>query len=309
MTSKLVGMLLVGCIALSGCGRDSGVVGSYIGGDSTGRLMLQISSANEHEIKGKLIAVSTDDAGSVTAVDRSLEGTIDGEAVNLNVETGSGLSLLTGKTTDQGLELTAFAGGKSQKLTFKRSDPTEFASLVDSVRRRAAEIKLASAKDAANRDQMRRDSADQDRISAFATAISSKADHLSDTVGRIDNLIAAYRSTSSQAARLGNERAKIVAIGGTDDVRADQISFARERNSDAAQTQHEMVLDGLKSVNEAAARNEAEASAIAVGCQSNSNVDCRGVFSAMALYRSRVAAFRDAAAREQTAYDAERSKF
>lgn len=236
MSVKLLGVLMAACFIVAGCGRYEGIAGSYIGGDASARMMLQITSVNDHDVRGKLIAVTTDAAGTVTAVNRSLEGTIDNGAVNLNLETGAGLSLLSGKVTADGLELTMFAGDKSQKLAFIRSDPTQFAVLADGVRKSAAQIKAASAQESSRQTSLRRTTLDQTRIDVFAVDMAVRSDRLAESTLKIGGLINGYRSTASQAARLADQKATLSAATGGGDYRLAQISFQRERNSDAAAT-------------------------------------------------------------------------
>ena len=77
MKAILAHAMLACCITVAGCSRDAGVVGSYIGGDASARMMLQIASVKDHDVRGKLIAVITDRTGKVTAVDKAVEGTIE----------------------------------------------------------------------------------------------------------------------------------------------------------------------------------------------------------------------------------------
>lgn len=309
MSVKFAGALLACCITVAGCSQQDGAVGSYIGGDASARMMLQIALVKDHQVRGKLIAVTTDRAGKVTAVDKALEGTIDAGAVNLNLETGAGLSLLTGKMTDDGLDLTVFIDDKSQKLAFVRSDPNQFAGLVDGVRKNAAQIKLASAQDAARQMRLRRAAVDQARIDAFATDMATRSDRLADSTLKIGGLIDGYRSTAAQAARLNGQRATLVAGGGEGGYRVDHISWERGRNSDAAATLHDSVTDALKGLDAVVAQHEADAIEMLELCSTESGLDCSRVASIMPTYRSRVAAFRIAAHREQTIYTTERAKF
>ena len=309
MKAVLAGAVLACCIAVAGCSRDAGVVGSYIGGDASARMMLQIASVKDHDVRGKLIAVITDRTGKVTAVDKAVEGTIEAGAVNLNLETGAGLSLLTGKMTDDGLELMMFVGNTSQKLAFVRSDPNEFAGLVDGVRKSAAQIKQASAQEAARQTGLRRAAVDQARIDAFSTDMAARSDRLADSTLKIGALSGGYRSTAAQAARLAGQRATLAAGAGDGDYRLDQISWARERNSDAAATQHDTVTDALKSLAPVVAQHEADAASMMALCQGNHDLDCSRVGPVMSTYRIRVAAFREAGQREQSIYATERSKF
>ena len=309
MKAILASAALVCCMTVAGCGRNADVVGSYIGGDASARMMLQIASVQGHDVRGKLIAVMTDKTGKVTAVDKALEGTIDAGAVNLNLETGAGLSLLTGKMTDGGLELTVFVGNASQKLVLVRSDPNQFAGLVDGVRKSAAQIKQASAQDAARQTGLRRAAVDQTRIDAFSTDMAARSDRLADSTLKIGALIDGYRSTAAQAVRLAGQRATLAAGAGDGDYRLDQISWAREHNSDAAATQHDTVTDALKSLDPVVAQHEAEAAGVIELCQTNHDLDCSRVASVMSGYRVRLAAFRVAAQREKASYATERTKF
>ena len=309
MKAILAGAMLACSIIVPGCSRDAGVVGSYIGGDASARMMLQIASVKDHDVRGKLIAVITDRTGKVTAVDKAVEGTIEAGAVNLNLETGAGLSLLTGKMTDDGLELTMFVGNTSQKLAFVRSDPNEFAGLVDGVRKSAAQIKQASAQEAARQTGLRRAAVDQARIDAFSTDMAARSDRLADSTLRIGALSSGYRSTAAQAARLAGQRATLAAGAGDGDYRLDQISWARERNSDAAATRHDTVTDALKSLAPVVSQHEADAASMMALCQGNHDLDCSRVGPVMSTYRMRVAAFREAGQREQSIYATERSKF
>ncbi len=202
MKAILAVAVLACCMTVAGCSRDAGVVGSYIGGDSSARIMLQISSVKDHDVRGKLIAVLIDSAGKVTAVDKAFEGTVDAGAVNLNLETGSGLSLLTGKLTDDGLELTVFMGDKSQKLAFARSDPNQFAAMVDGVRHNASQIKLATAQEAARQTGLRRSAEDQTRIDAFVTDMVSRSGRLADSTLKIGALVESYHLTCPSSEHL-----------------------------------------------------------------------------------------------------------
>lgn len=88
---KLV-ISLVAIAMLAGCSRGSAKLGSYIASDDDTAFMVQIASIEDGRVSGSVSVVTSDDNGKTTAVTRPMSGTIEGDALNLSVENGTGLS-------------------------------------------------------------------------------------------------------------------------------------------------------------------------------------------------------------------------
>ena len=292
---------------LGGCSAHSGLTGTYIGGDETGRIMVQITSIKDHEVTGDLTAVVSTSAGVVTAFRRHLSGAIDANLVNLNVENGSSLSLVTGTLEAKALSLTLFSGENSQKMLLERRDPNEFAALTEGVRRHAAAIKQAAIEQKSGAARIERISSDQAQINQFSQDVIAGADTTANGTAMIDQAAAYYAGASARAAKLGSAKARLVAQV-EDSGQSDRNDFAKEQNADAARTRHESFVDALRSLNDHSRQRDERAEALMALCATSAELDCRGLTAAINVYRNRVAAQRTAIARENAAYQAVRAK-
>ena len=260
-------------LALAGCGGKN-AKGSYLGGDDTGQVMLQISTVEGDAIKGTFTAVVPNGKGSVTAFNRPISGTITDKLVNLSVEGGGGLSLLTGTTDGDTLDLTGFIGPNTPALRLKRTDASKFAKRIATLRHEVAETKAVVESDRRQAMMDDRLVGDQNRLDSFARETMQKAS------GMADGAIAVLQIASDYPkARAGEERQR-------EQVKRD----------------HEQVRFAASGFEENTAKRKRDAEALLSECMAVPQLNCTGVKSAMGVYEQRGTALRSAYGREQTAF-------
>jgi hypothetical protein len=302
------GLLSGACFVLAACSGQSGITGSYIGGDDNARVMVQINSLKDHEITGTVTAVSVSGDGRVAAVNKPVSGTIDSKIVNLNVENGSGLSLITGTLDDTGLSLTFFGKDSSQKLLLERRDPIEFAALTEGVRRHAAAIQQAALEGQSKAARMGRLAADQAQVFDFARDMTTKADSVMEGVVQINRIAASYSDLSIRAVRLGGVSTRLAAYPGDASGQIQEVDYAKERNADAAQSRHQSVLNASRTLAEASRQHDERAETLTALCTASPELDCRGIAAAINVYRARAVVLRAAIDHENNTFEAVRSK-
>ncbi|HEY1604501.1 MAG TPA: hypothetical protein VGF77_02775 [Allosphingosinicella sp.] len=302
--------LIVIAILLSGaCTRTPAPAeSSYIASDDTAAMLLEMKPGEGHEVKGTLSVVGTEAGGKLTSGSRTFSGTIDGKAVNLSLENGTGITLATGVMTGDGLELTFLNNGVSAKMLFKPEPAEQFPKLVDQFRRRSAEQKQAVQQDALLAIQQKALSADQDGINRIAADLNAKAQAVADAATQVRAVAQSYAAMTVQTARLRTAEASAAQRLGPDDYRVGQFTLAREQMGDRAKNNHQAVFDLMARAREATARHEADVAGADQLCRAKSALDCSGVDSAILSYRRNVAELFEAARSEAAAFAQRRSE-
>ena len=295
-------LLTAGLLLMAGCAGSSNPTGTYLTSDEAGGVMIQMKSAKDDTVSGTFTAALLDERGDVQAGARSFSGTVEGNALNLNIENGTGVSLASGFTTSDGLELTILSNGKSQKLILTKGTTAEFPKIVANLRTRAAELKQVTEEQALAVVQHKALNSAQDRINSVANSISIKAQTVANGVAQIERIVASYAVAATRTDRLRAAQSVATRKLGSDDYRVDQISFAREQNADAARSDHESVQDALERLDAAVVRHETDATAVRQLCIANSSLNCTVLDSALNTYRRHAQEFRLAAAKERTAF-------
>lgn len=293
---------IVSLLLLAGCVGASNPTGTYIANDEAGGVMVQIKTAEDDTVTGTFTAAMLDAAGDIQAGARSFSGTVEGNALNFSIENGTGVSLATGFSTSDGLELTILSNGGSQKLILKKATVGEFPKIAANLRIRAAALKQAAEGKALATVQRKALSSAQDRINSVANDISAKAQAVANGIDQIERIVASYAAAATRADRLRGAQSVATRKLGSDDYRVDQISFAREQNADVARSDHESVQDALERLETALVRHEADATAVRKLCIANSSLNCAALDAALNVYRRHAQEFRIAAANERTAF-------
>lgn len=258
---------------LTACsGRDA--TGTYLGGDESAQVMLQITSVDNGDVKGTLTAAIADGNGRVKAVNRTVSGTVSDQLLNLTVDNWSDLSLLTGKLNGDTFEITGFGSGRTTTLRLQRTNASEFAERVAAMRRDAAETKATIDDD---RRQAKLDDRlvdDQTRIDEFAKETLVKASIMAD------------RTISALQVASGYDR---------NEAKEAWIRMA-------AQREHDTVSDLLETLDRSSLERKRDAGVHRASCVAVPDLDCSGINAAMVKYAQREAALRGAIARERSAY-------
>ncbi len=86
--------LLMVATLLSGCDLGTSYTGTYVGGDDTGIMKLNLVEADDNRINATMSVSQLDyDAGKLTAKTVGLTGIRDGDAISLLASNGSGGSM------------------------------------------------------------------------------------------------------------------------------------------------------------------------------------------------------------------------
>jgi hypothetical protein len=109
---------------LSGCSTGSSLLGRYLDTDySDGVMIVQIDSVENRSVHGTLIIGNMKgNNGVVQWTQVPFTGTVHEKALNLNIENGTGNSVLNGTVVPDGLDLTMLSNGRAVRYIFKRED-------------------------------------------------------------------------------------------------------------------------------------------------------------------------------------------
>ena len=96
MITRLNIAIVAGAGLLAACSAQPRAGGTYIASDADGALMVQFTSVHDGQVNGTISLVGAADDGKNVAGTRPFSGTIEGKALNLSIESGTGVGLGTG---------------------------------------------------------------------------------------------------------------------------------------------------------------------------------------------------------------------
>jgi hypothetical protein len=296
-------LIVIAILLSSACARTpASTETSYIASDDTAAMLLELKPGDGHEVKGTLSVVGTAGGGKLTSGRRTFSGTMDGKAVNLSVENGTGVTLATGLITGDGLELTFLNDGVSAKMLFRPEPAEQFPKLVDQFRQRSAEQRQAAQQDARLAIQQKALLADQDGINRIAADLNAKAQAVADAAAQVRAVAQSYTAVAAQTARLRSAEASASERLGDDDYRVGQFTLAREQIGDRAKSNHQAVFDLIARARDATARHEADVAGADQLCATKPGLDCSPVDRAIASYRRSLGQLFDAARSEAATF-------
>lgn len=298
------------CIALaaSACSSQSDTTGSYIASDANGAFMVQIVSVLDGRVAGTLSILSVKPNGRIDAVRKPFSGTLERDAINITIENGTGVSLITGRLAGRTMDLTFFANGASQRLSFEKNQASRFDQLAAELRTRAAGNAASTEQaEAARRDAREKEAATTVRIEGRASTqrdidrLTDEAAKMTETVrtktDRIDAVIAGYRSLSEQA-----QRGKASKSGKP--MRSSEIDDRLESMDDQARNVHEQVVDFSVATKQALENASRKGADHLTQCGSDPLLTCSRQTAAIKALLSSYAVFQAASLRELEAFDA-----
>lgn len=287
---------------LAACSSQSDAVGTYVASDADSAMMVQIASAHEGKISGTVALVGAAQDGKSIAGARPFNGTIDGKAINLSIENGTGVSLATGDLEDDKLRLTWFANGSSTQVTFVKSDAAKFGDLANATRVRAAEKKQDIESLRASKVRAQRRSETQKSIEKLADREFKKANELSEKSRKIDVLITGYRAARNRTAKMQSAIRNINANSSEGSYRISQINYQMDGLANDMENAHTGVqnymTDLITYVNDASSQSSQRLAE----CQTDQLLDCSRLSESMQMFQSRYIQFQRDYQREKVAY-------
>jgi hypothetical protein len=127
---------------MAGCQRN--ISGSYLAGDNSAVMWLQVVRTPDNHLTGQLAANALKPDGTVEQNSVSITGAVDGENVTIQGSRFFGLDAFVLSGTLRGTVLT-LTGAQSVPLTFTRSTPAEFQTRVAELNARSQSIIQAKA--------------------------------------------------------------------------------------------------------------------------------------------------------------------
>lgn len=119
------------------CSGDADVSGTYVAKGPNYASMLQIEAQEGRKISGTLVSTGVNDDWRVVAINKPVEGTVEGNAINLRVVHPAGnapaVTPLSGLVTGDGLDLTFYEDGLANRLTFQRASAEDYPEVVEAV--------------------------------------------------------------------------------------------------------------------------------------------------------------------------------
>jgi hypothetical protein len=291
---------------LVACSSTSGKLGSYIASDDDAAFMVQITSMENGQVKGSMSVVMADESGKTTAATRPMSGTIEGNALNLSVENGTGLSLATGTIEDDSLRLTFFAKGNSSQLKFAKSDASKFDELANATRHRAAEKGQEIESAAATKGRIEQRAKIQKSIDRLADAVFSKTQEVQEKVRKIDVVIAGYGSAHNRAEKMQGAKATIGSASPDAEYRASQIDYQLGSISNDMENMHNQVQNYMQSLNSFMADAASQSPQFLAECQADELLNCSRLSAGLQSLQTRYQQFRAGHDRENAAFKGKR---
>ena len=293
--------------SLAGCSGQSGSVfggpvGSYVSADNDAALMVQITSVHDGQVNGTISLVGAADDGKNVAGTRPFSGTIEGKALNLSIENGTGVSLATGELEGDKLRLTLFGNGNSSQFTLAKSDAEKFDQLANATRVRAAEKKQDVESVAASKDRAQRRSETQRSINQLADGEFAKAGEVLEKSRRIDVLIAGYRAARDRTAKMQSAKHSINANSSEGSYRISQIDYQIDGLANDMENTHTSVQNYMTDLISFANDATLQSSQRLGECQTDRLLDCSRLSAGMQLFQSRYQQFRRDYQRENAAF-------
>lgn len=292
---------------LVACSSTSGKLGSYIASDDDAAFMVQITSMENGQIKGSMSVVMADASGKTTAATRPISGTIEGNALNLSVENGTGLSLVTGTIEDDGLKLTFFAKGNSSQLKFTKSEASKFDELANATRHRAAEKGQEIESAAATKERIEQRVKVQKSIDRLADTVLAKAQEVQEKVRKIDVVIAEYGVAHNRAGKMQGAKAAIGSASPEAEYRASQIDYQLGSISNDMEDMHNQVQNYMQSLNSFMADAASQSPQFLAECQADELLNCSRLSAGLQSLQTRYQQFRAGHDRENAVFKGKRS--
>lgn len=292
---------------LVACSSTSGKLGSYIASEDDAAFMVQITSMENGQVKGSMSVVMADESGKTTAATRPMSGTIEGNALNLSVENGTSISLVTGTIEDDGLRLTFFAKGNSSQFKFAKSDASKFDELANATRHRAAQKGQEIESAAATKDRIEQRAKIQKSIDHLADAVFSKTQEVQEKVRKIDVVIAAYGAAHNRARKMQGAKAAIGSASPEAEYRASQIDYQLGSISNDMENMHNQVQNYMQSLDSFMADAASQSPHFLAECQVDELLNCSRLSAGLQSLQNRYQQFRASYDRENTAFKGKRS--
>ena len=235
---------------------------------------LQITSIEKGRVNGLVSLVMAGQNGKTTAVTRPLSGTIEGNALNLSIENGTGLSLVTGTIDGENLRLTFFGDGNSKQVNFSKSDATKFAELANDKRQRAAENRQDIENAAAMKYRIEKRTITHKSIDQLSDSINEKSQEVHERSRRISVIIARYRIAGESSQNLRNARQRTNTVSPEGDYRTSEIDYQLDGNSRDVASTHDRVKNYTQSLNDFMAGVAPKPSMHLGKCQTDTLLNC-----------------------------------
>lgn len=301
--------LVTVALSLAGCSGESGVRGSYINhDDSSSAFLVQIDDVHDHNVNGTISIVGADAKGDIVSRRTPLSGTVDGKALNLSFENGTGSGMATGVVVPSGLQLTLLGNGQSMRLLFKRADPAEFDKIVSEVRTNAAQARQDAAAASIETEHTKALANVQRVIESTADRLFADALATNEKSQQIENVIVGYPRFTARAAQL---RAAAKQVDPRNDVsgRLDDIRWRLSANRDAVAGAHSDAQAAGREFEGSNTGDVSSANELLGECQADRRLTCTRLSSSLAAYSTSIASLNSAVAREASAFEAQRAAF
>ena len=307
MNYKNCMVAILATVLLAGCNSKPAGVGSYIVSEDDGALMVQITSIEAGRVNGSFSVVTAVNGGKTQAVTRPLSGTIEGNALNLTVENGTGLSLVTGVIDGDDLRITMFANGSSTQATLAKSDAGKFEELANGQRYRAAEKLQEVETAAASKERIKQRSKIQDSIDRLADSMFDKSQEVQEKSKKTDIVIAEYRVGYSRVGKMRSAKQKFDAESVDDAYRISQLDYQIDGISNNMESVHTQVQSYMESLNGFMADARSQSSLLIAECAADELLNCSRLSSAKQTLTVNYQQFQKGYEREKTAYNGKRT--
>ena len=269
--------------------------------------MVQISSVDQGQVKGAFSVVMVDENGKTTAATRPMSGTIEGNALNLSVENGTGLSIVTGSVEDDGLRLTFFGKGNSSQMMFAKSDASQFDKLANATRLYAVSKHQENENVAAISARIEQRSKIQKSIDRLTDSVFAKAQEVQEKGRKLNVVIAGYGAANTRSAKMQGARAAIGSTSPEAEYRASQIDYQMGSISNDMENMHDQVHDYMQSLNRFMADTNSQASTFLAECQADKMLNCARLSTGWQSLQARHQQFRVDYDRENASFKGKRS--
>lgn len=307
MSYKNLAISFLSVAALAACSSGSDKVGSYVASSDEAVLMVQISSVDKGQVKGAFSVVMVDENGKTTAATRPMSGTIEGNALNLSVENGTGLSIVTGSVEDDGLRLTFFGKGNSSQMMFAKSDASQFDKLANATRLYAVSKQQENENVAATGARIEQRSKIQKSIDRLTDSVFAKAHEVQEKGRKLNVVIAGYGAANTRSAKMQGARAATGSTSPEAEYRASQIDYQMGSISNDMENMHDQVHDYMQSLNRFMADTNSQASTLLAECQADKLLNCARLSTGWQSLQVRHQQFRVDYDRENAAFKRKQS--
>ena len=303
------GLLTIITALVSGCVASSSPKGSYIYEDPASGMMIDFDDGGGKTVSGSMTVISADQKGKINAVKRFMSGTIDHGSLNLSVENGSGISLVTGKVISDGLELIFFNDGDTTKLKFAKRPASDFDTIIGNVRKQSAEVKQEKVTADIDAGLIKRRSEMQNSINALSTVLLAASVEIASNARKVNATIAGYSATAKRASELKVARRGLRSTAEEGSYRIDDINYRLTANQDTANSAHSDFQDYVRRIADENSTNDSKANVLVSQCTADTQLSCSELLLAVQKYNDAVAELRTAVAKENGAFEAQRGKF